>query len=132
LPAISPQACSADFTAALIRRDMDAATALLADDVVFFYSNGTELIGKDAFAAVMATNWQMVEDYRYSTLDPVWIAQSDAAAAVVYGFAWSGVARGQSVSGGGRGTRVFRKGPRGWLIAHEHLSVGQRAPTTTA
>jgi ketosteroid isomerase-like protein len=125
--AISPQACSADFTAALIRRDIDAATALLADDVVFFYSNGSELVGKEAFAAAMVANWKAVDDYRYSTLGPVWIAHSDAAAAVVYGFAWSGVARGRSVSGGGRGTRVFRQGPDGWVIAHEHLSLGQEA-----
>ena len=127
MPAISPQACSADLTAALIQRDMDAALALLADDVVFFYSNGSELRGKDAFAATIVANWKLVEEYQYSTLDPVWIAQSDAAAAVVYGFAWSGVARGgQSVSGGGRGTRVFRRSPAGWLVAHEHLSHGQR------
>jgi ketosteroid isomerase-like protein len=123
--AISPQACTADFTAALIRRDMSSALALLAEDVVFFYSNGTAILGKDAFSATMTANWKMVEDYRYSTLDQVWIAQSDSAAAVVYGFTWSGVARGEKVSGGGRGTRVFRKSPSGWLIAHEHLSPGQ-------
>lgn len=126
MPATSPQACTADFTAALIRRDMPAALALLADDVVFFYSNGSELRGKDAFAATMTANWALVEDYRYSTLDPVWIAESDAVATIVYGFAWSGVARGQPVSGAGRGTRVLRNGPAGWLIAHEHLSQGQR------
>jgi ketosteroid isomerase-like protein len=104
---------------------MDAATALLADDVVFFYSNGSELVGEVAFAATMAANWKVIEEYQYATLHPVWIAQSETAAAVVYGFTWSGVARGQSVSGGGRGTRVLRKGPAGWLITHEHLSVGQ-------
>lgn len=127
MPATSPQACAAEFTAALLRRDMAAALSLLADDVVFFYSNGAELLGKDAFAATMAANWALVEDYKYSTLDPVWIAQSDAVAAVVYGFAWSGLARGQPVSGAGRGTRVLRKSPAGWVIAHEHLSLGQRA-----
>ena len=132
MPAISPQACAADFTAALLRRDMAAALTLLADDVVFFYSNGAALLGKDAFAATMAANWSVVEDYRYSTQDPVWIAQSDAVAAVVYGFAWSGLARGQPVSGAGRGTRVFRNSPTGWLIAHEHLSLGQRTQTESA
>jgi ketosteroid isomerase-like protein len=132
LPATSPQACSADFTAALIRRDIDTAIALLADDVVFFYSNGSELIGTDAFAVAMAANWKIVEEYQYSTVEPVWIAQSDAAAAVVYGFVWSGVARGERVSGGGRGTGVFRRGPAGGLIAHEHLSVGQRTQRESA
>lgn len=104
---------------------MAAALSMLADDVVFFYSNGAALLGKDAFAATMAASWSVVEDYTYATTDPVWVAQSDAVAAVVYGFAWSGKARGQPVSGAGRGTRVFRNGPTGWLIAHEHLSLGR-------
>ena len=126
MPATSPQACTTDFTAALLRRDMAAALALLADDVVFFYSNGTEIRGKDAFASTMTANWALVEEYKYSTLDAVWIAESDTVAAIIYGFAWTGVARGQQVGGAGRGTRVLRKGGAGWLVAHEHLSQGQR------
>jgi ketosteroid isomerase-like protein len=124
----SPQACSADFTAALIRRDMGVAVALLADDVVFFYSNGTVIAGKDAFSSTMTANWRLVEDYRYLTIDPNWVAESDAAAVVVYGFQWSGTVRGEKTSGGGRGTRVFRKTSSGWLIAHEHLSGGPAGP----
>lgn len=121
----TPQDCGAEFTAALIRRDMDAALARLADDVVFFYSNGSTIVGKDAFAAAMTASWKLVENYRYETLAPTWIAQSDDAAALVYGFAWSGTARGADVSGSGRGTRVFLRAPGdGWLIAHEHLSNG--------
>jgi ketosteroid isomerase-like protein len=129
MPADSPRACMTDFTAALVRRDIGAALALLTDDVVFFYSNGTAIRGKDAFAAVMTASWSVVETYEYSTLESAWIDQSEAAAAVIYSFAWSGVARGQDVSGGGRGTRVFRKAPgAGWLISHEHLSTGQWTP----
>lgn len=129
MSADSPQACTAEFTAALIRRDIDAALALLTDDVVFFYSNGAAVLGKDAFAAMMMSNWRSMENYSYSTLDATWVAQSDAAAAVVYSFAWSGLARGAEVSGGGRGTRVLRKDPAaGWLIAHEHLSPGRWRP----
>jgi ketosteroid isomerase-like protein len=127
MPSLSPQACSADFTAALIQRDMAAALALLADEVVFFYSNGTTLQGKDAFSSTMAANWRLVEDYQYATEDQAWIARSDEAATLIYRFAWSGVARGEKVSGAGRGTRVFAKGPSGWVIAHEHLSAGQRS-----
>jgi ketosteroid isomerase-like protein len=125
MPASSPQACAADFTAALIRRDIDAALDLLSDDVVFFYSDGATIQGKQAFAAVMTANWTVVKDYSYATLAPAWVVLSDTAAAVIYGFEWSGVARGEQVSGSGRGTRVFRKTDAGWLIAHEHLSAGQ-------
>ncbi len=125
MPAASPQACSADFTAALIRRDMDAALELLSDNVVFFYSNGSAILGKHAFSAVMTANWKMVEDYAYETLDQEWVAQSEAAASVIYSFKWSGVARGEKVSSSGRGTRVFSRTLSGWVIAHEHLSAGQ-------
>jgi ketosteroid isomerase-like protein len=125
MQATSPQICAADFTAALIRRDMSAALDLLADDVVFFYSNGTVIRGKDAFAAVMSANWKVVENYEYATLDSAWIADSDAAASVIYSFAWSGMARGEKISSSGRGTRVIQKIGGGWRIVHEHLSAGQ-------
>ena len=125
MPASSPQACTVEFTAALIRRDIEAALALLTDDIVFFYSNGTTIWGKEAFSSTMTASWKLVEDYRYTTVEPRWIAQSDAAAAVIYGFEWSGMIRGEKVGGGGRATRVFCNTDSGWLIGHEHLSTGQ-------
>jgi ketosteroid isomerase-like protein len=125
----TPQDCAADFTAALIRRDIDGALTLLTDDVVFFYSNGSVLRGKDAFADLMTASWKIVENYKYATLDSEWIGQTDAAAAVIYSFEWSGAAGGGLVSGGGRGTRVLSRAPgSGWLISHEHLSNGQWKP----
>ena len=123
--ASSAQACTADFTAALIRRDMDAALSLLTDDVVFFYSNGSMIVGKDAFASLMTANWKMVSDYEYSTMDSIWMSRSEAAACVIYGFTWSGVAGGEKVGGNGRGTRVLTNDGQGWRIAHEHLSAGR-------
>ncbi len=109
----------------MIRRDMDAALSLLRNDVVFFYSNGSVIVGKDAFASLMAANWKMISDYEYSTIDSIWITQSEAVASVIYSFAWSGTAGGAKVSGGGRGTRVLSNDGSGWRIAHEHLSAGQ-------
>ena len=129
MSADSPQACATDFTAALIRRDISSAVDLLTDEIVFFYRNGTVIRGKEAFASTMTSSWRLIEDYRYSTLDSIWVTQSDAAAAVIYSFAWSGRVRDQDVSGSGRGTRVFCKAPdAGWLIAHEHLSTGRWKP----
>jgi ketosteroid isomerase-like protein len=126
MAANTPRACVKDFTAALIARDMPAALALLTDDVVFFYSNGSTITGKDAFAALMRASWAVVEDYDYSSGDAAWIVETKTAAAVVYSFAWSGKARGADVNGSGRATRVLRKEPgAGWRIAHEHLSIGQ-------
>lgn len=124
--ASSPQECMSSFIEAMIARDMDAALSLLTEDVVLFYNNGSALWGKEAFAATMTASWKVVSDYKYSTIDTVWLAQSEDIAAVIYIFSWSGLAGGNEVKGGGRGTRVFRRGPHGWQIAHEHLSVGTR------
>jgi ketosteroid isomerase-like protein len=121
----SPQTCMDSFVASLIRRDIDTALSLLTDDVVFFYSNGTALEGKEAFAATMTANWERIEEYRYTTDKSIWLADSETVAAVIYTFSWSGVSDGKPVSGSGRGTRLFRREPIGWRIAHEHLSSGQ-------
>ena len=123
------------FIASLIRRDMPAALDLLTDDVALFYSNGTALWGKEQFEAAMTASWKLIDQYKYATVDSIWSAESESVAAVIYTFAWSGVAGGKEVNGGGRGTRVFRK-DRGkgilaasrWRISHEHLSVGQWKP----
>lgn len=128
MPVESPQACMTEFAAALLRQDINAALSLLTDDVIFFYSNGTAIVGKDGFASVMTSSWKLVENYKYSTLESIWVTESDVAATVIYSFAWSGIARGQEVRGSGRGTRVFRRDASGWRIAHEHLSAGQWRP----
>src|SRR5215831_19208540 len=128
--AASPDECMTMFIAAMIARDMDAALALLTDDVAFFYSNGSALWGKEAFATTMTANWKLIDNYRYATLDAVWIARAESVAAVIYTFAWSGLAGGKEVTGGGRGTRVFRSDGGGWRIAHEHLSAGAWKPAS--
>ena len=128
MAAKSARACASEFTACLVRRDMDAALMLLTDDVVFFYSNGSVIIGKDAFAAAMTANWKIITDYEYSTVESNWIAESNTVASVIYSFAWSGSARGEKVSGSGRGTRVLSNDGSGWRIAHEHLSSAQWKP----
>jgi ketosteroid isomerase-like protein len=118
----------AAFIDSLLRRDIDAALALLTDDVTFFYGNGTALWGKEAFANSMTANWKLISDYKYSTLEAIWLAEADTAAVVIYNFAWSGVAGGNNIGASGRGTRVFRKERSGWLLAHEHLTTGEWKP----
>ena len=96
---------------------------------MFFYSNGSVIRGKDAFAALMTASWKIVENYKYATLESEWISETDTAAAIIYSFEWSGTAGGNTVSGAGRGTRVLSRTPAaGWLISHEHLSNGQWEP----
>jgi ketosteroid isomerase-like protein len=128
MPTSSAQACTADFTAALIARDMETALSLLTDDVIFFYSDGSTIVGKDSFSVLMTANWKMVIDYVYSTANPVWVAQTESAATVVYSFTWTGKVGDQAVGGAGRATRVLKNDGSGWCIAHEHLSAGDWKP----
>ncbi len=69
MPARTPEGCVESFVAALIRRDMAAALALLTDDAVLFYSNGLSIWGKDAFAAAIMANWKRMDGYSYTTRD---------------------------------------------------------------
>jgi uncharacterized protein (TIGR02246 family) len=124
----SPAECLAAFEAALAKADLDAAMALLTDDVVFFYSNGSAHFGRDAIRAAIQANFDSVQDDDYATRDHLWLAQSDAAAVCIYSFAWTGTMDGKPVGGRGRGTTVFRREASGWRIAHEHLSQGRWKP----
>jgi ketosteroid isomerase-like protein len=126
--AVSPDACSSAFTAALIGRDIGAALDLLTEEAVFFFSNGAVVQGKEAFAALMTSSWRLIATYDYASREARWIVRSDAAAVLVYGFSWSGTVGGTPAGGSGRGTRVFRPdGDGAWLLVHEHLSAGAPA-----
>lgn len=107
------------------RADLDAAMAMLSDDVVFFYSNGSVHAGKSAVRAAIQANFDSIKDDTYATHDHVWLAQSESAAACTYRFAWTGTMDGKPVEGRGRGTTVLRRDPQGWRIVHEHLSQGR-------
>ena len=125
--AIEPSAndCLAAFEAALASADLDAATALLTDDAVFFYSNGSAHVGRDAIRAAIKANFDSIKDDNFATSDHIWLAQSSAAAACVYSFAWTGTMDGKKVGGRGRGTTILRHDAEGWRITHEHLSQGR-------
>ena len=124
MTASSARACMADFTAALLERNIEAALDLLADDALLFFGNGV-IVRKAGFAATMTSAWNVIENYAYATSGLDWLIESETAAVAVYGFHWSGLARGQAVGGSGRATRAFVDRGAGWLLAHEHLSAGE-------
>jgi ketosteroid isomerase-like protein len=103
---------------------LEATLMMIADDAVYLFSDGTSHIGKAAIADVLATNFAAIGDETYRIRDVRWLLSTDAAAACVYVFEWSGVIEGQMASGGGRGTSVLRRHGDSWLVLHEHLSKG--------
>jgi len=117
-----------DYEARINRHDFDLLLPLIADDAVFWFTDGTHA-GIDAVRRAFEEAWQTVENEVYSLANLRWLALGDTAASCVYSFHWKGIAAGEPVWGEGRGTSVLRKDAGGWKIVHEHLSAA--TPSTT-
>jgi ketosteroid isomerase-like protein len=107
--------------------EFDQVAPLLADDAVYWFSNGT-YVGIEAIRRAFETTWAAILDEDYRITDVRWLAATDETAACVYTYSWSGMIGGQRRSGGGRGTNVLRRVATGWHIVHEHLSQPQQQP----
>jgi ketosteroid isomerase-like protein len=103
---------------------LDATLAMIADDAVYLFSDGTAHIGKAAIANVLARNFAAIGDETYRISDVRWLLRTGDAATCVYVFEWSGIIDGKPASGSGRGTSVLRRDRDSWLMVHEHLSKG--------
>jgi ketosteroid isomerase-like protein len=109
-------------------KDLDGAMALIADEAVYFWSNGSAMFGKAAIAEAMAANFAGTANDTYETLDVIWLVETDEVAACVFAFRWSGVIDGQPASGRGRGASVLRRIDGQWRTVHENLSQGAWKP----
>lgn len=103
---------------------LEATLAMIADDAVYLFSDGTSHLNKAAIADVLARNFAAISDETYRIHDVRWLVRGDDAAACVYRFEWSGSIDGKPASGSGRGTSVLRRAGDSWLVVHEHLSRG--------
>jgi len=102
-------------------RDFDQVAPLVADDAVYWFSNGS-YAGLAAIRKAFESTWTAIAEEDYRITDVRWLIANDDAAACVYTYSWSGLIGGQRRSGGGRGTNVLARTEAGWQIVHEHLS----------
>lgn len=118
----------AEYKRELIRRmrdkDLDGTLELIADDAVYFWSDGSAMFGKPAIAEGLRRNFDGIEDDTYDVFDVTWLAESDDVAACVFRFEWTGEIDGSHASGSGRGASVLRRIDGTWRTVHEHLSSG--------
>jgi uncharacterized protein (TIGR02246 family) len=112
------------YEAASNSHDFDQVAPLIADDAVYWFSNGTHL-GIAAIRAAFESTWATIADEDYRITAVRWLVTSDDAAACTYSYSWSGMIDGQRRSGGGRGTNVLTRTDTSWCIVHEHLSAPQ-------
>jgi uncharacterized protein (TIGR02246 family) len=109
-------------------KDLAATMELIAEDAVYFWSNGSAMFGKPAIAEAMRANFDGIADDTYDVADVTWLAETDDVAACVFSFHWTGRVDGKDVSGRGRGATVLKRVAGEWRIVHEHLSQGQWRP----
>lgn len=100
---------------------------LIDDKAIYWFSDGTAHVGKDAVERAIRRNFELIKDETYQISDVVWVAQSPDIAACTYRFDWSGLLRGEPASGSGRGTCVLARKGDAWIVVHEHLSKGDAA-----
>jgi ketosteroid isomerase-like protein len=112
----------------LVRRmrakDLEGTLELIADDAVYFWSDGSAMFGKAAIAEGLRRNFSAIENDTYDVFDLTWLAESDGVTACVFRFEWTGDVNGATVSGVGRGASVFRRDDGEWRVVHENLSAG--------
>jgi ketosteroid isomerase-like protein len=110
------------LVAAMNAKDLEATLERIADDAVYFWSNGSAYFGKPQVATAMKRNFETIENDTYRKIDVTWLARSKTVAACA--FKWTGEIDGKTVSGKGRGTSVLRRDGERWRVVHEHLSAG--------
>ena len=121
---LSPAAVKAELVKRMGAKDLSGTLELVADDAVYFWSNGSAMFGKGAIAEGLKGNFASIEDDTYDVHDVTWLVESPDAAACVFRFEWTGVIDGNPAQGRGRGASVFRRGTNGWQLVHENLSNG--------
>ncbi len=107
--------------------DLDAVLSMIDEEAVYFFSNESVHIGKQAIERAIRRNFESIQDDSYSIDNVTWLANTDDVAACVYDFSWSGTIEGQDAAGSGRGTTVLRRLGDDWKVVHEHLSHGNFA-----
>ena len=126
----SVEAAMDEYHNALVGRDLQKLKQLIDATAIYLFSNEAHMIGRDAVLAGIESNFNAIRDETYETSGIRWIARSPDVAVCVYEYHWSGVINGQSMSGGGRGTNVFRFKDGAWQVVHEHLSRGALPPNS--
>ncbi|WP_454851480.1 YybH family protein [Rhizobium binxianense] len=109
------------YEAKLNLAHFDAVAPLIAEDAVFWFSDGTHA-GLAEIRAAFEQTWQRVNEEKYWLEDVNWIATSDTVATCIYTFHWKGLWDGKAFESKGRGTTVLRNSGGQWKIIHEHLS----------
>jgi ketosteroid isomerase-like protein len=121
----TPQEFIRDYERETSQHHLEATLAMIAEQAVYFFSDGSTHVGKQAIQLVLQRNFDSIRDEKYRISNVTWLIESQDVAVCVYEFAWSGIIAGAPATGSGRGTSVLSRSGEGWLVIHEHLSRGR-------
>lgn len=122
---MSPEETLRHYERAMRTHDLRRALHVIANDAVFWLSDGTTHAGKERISAAIRERFDAMEDGRYEISSVRWVVRTVATAVSVYRFRWSEAREGRPARGFGRGTTVLLRREGRWLIVHEHQSRGE-------
>lgn len=122
--AVTPTEYKHELVRRMNAKDLDGTLELIADDAVYFWSNGSAMFGKPAIAEGLKATFAGIQNDSYEALDVTWLVETDDVAACVFRFHWTGEIDGKRASGRGRGASVLRRIDGEWRTVHENLSQG--------
>jgi ketosteroid isomerase-like protein len=118
---MNPRATLETYEQRLNLHDFDAVADLIAEDAVFWFSDGSHR-GRADIRAAFERTWRALADETYWLDQLEWLAEGHQVAACAYHFNWKARIGGEAASGTGRGTTVLSQARGRWQIVHEHLS----------
>lgn len=122
---MTPAETKRELVRRMVAKDLAASMELIADDAVYFWSNGQAMWGKPAIEAAMKANFELLQGDTYEIDQVTWLVETDDVAACVFRFKWTARADGEDVAGRGRGASVLKRIEGRWRVVHENLSQGR-------
>lgn len=119
----SPEAAFDRYRQLINGHDFDQlAAAVIAPDALFVFTEKTHR-GIDEIRTAFNHTWSILPDEVYTMTDAQWLARDSHSALVAFRYHYRGTTKnGQTLSGGGHGTNLYKRTPAGWRLTYEHLS----------
>lgn len=119
----TPEAAFERYKVEINSHDFDRlARDVIAEDAIFIFTDA-EHRGLAEVRAAFNRTWSVIPDEVYTMSDAEWLAKDKDSALVAFRYGYRGTTKdGKPLSGGGRGTNLYRRTADGWRLAYEHLS----------
>lgn len=109
------------YESGLATQDWKNLDALISDNIAVTFSDGSVYTGRSKVKAAFEKNFNSIKSEKYSIENVNWLKKEESYAVYIFEYHWSGLVKGNSVSGQGVGTSVIIKENGDWKLLTEHL-----------